>query len=104
MNKFTDLGLTKALTRRRFVQGIASVGALSAFRGNNLMALGEMGQQVQTELSGAHFDLTVDTLPVNFTGHHAIATGINGSSPGPTLRWREGDTVSIAVTNRLNTF
>ncbi|GBR02444.1 copper oxidase [Acetobacter oeni] len=31
-----------------------------------------------------------------------MATGINGSMPAPTLRWREGDTVEIAVTNRLD--
>jgi FtsP/CotA-like multicopper oxidase with cupredoxin domain len=30
-----------------------------------------------------------------------IRVGVNGSSPGPTLRWREGDTITIAVTNRL---
>ena len=40
---------------------------------------------------------------MNFTGHRSIATAINGSVPGPTLRWREGDTVTVAVTNRLQT-
>jgi CopA family copper-resistance protein len=30
-----------------------------------------------------------------------MATTINGSIPGPTLRWREGDTVTVAVTNKL---
>jgi FtsP/CotA-like multicopper oxidase with cupredoxin domain len=88
-------------SRRRFVQGIASAGALAAFGGKNGLALGEIAQQRDSELSGSHFELTLDTLPVNFTGRSAIATGINGSSPGPTLRWREGDTVTIAVTNRL---
>jgi|HubBroStandDraft_1064217.scaffolds.fasta_scaffold2799575_1 hypothetical protein len=29
---------------------------------------------------------TLDTLPVNFTGRSAMAIGVNGSSPGPTLR------------------
>jgi len=29
------------------------------------------------------------------------ATLVNGMLPGPTLRWREGETVQIAVTNRL---
>ncbi len=38
---------------------------------------------------------------VNFTGKPVIATTINGMLPGPTLRWREGDTVTIRVTNRL---
>jgi hypothetical protein len=38
---------------------------------------------------------------VNFTGKHRLATAVNGSVPGPTLRWREGETVTLAVTNRL---
>jgi CopA family copper-resistance protein len=65
------------------------------------LALSEITQQKASEVSGSHFELTLDTLPVNFTGRSAVATGINGSSPGPTLRWREGVTVTIAVTNRL---
>jgi FtsP/CotA-like multicopper oxidase with cupredoxin domain len=39
--------------------------------------------------------------PVNFTGKTVMATTINGSLPGPTLRMREGDTVTIRVTNKL---
>jgi FtsP/CotA-like multicopper oxidase with cupredoxin domain len=49
----------------------------------------------------AAFDLAVDEMPVAFTGRSAVATAINGSIPGPLLRWREGDTVTISVTNRL---
>ena len=103
MNRFNDDNGLGKISRRRFVQGIASVGALTAFGENNLMALSESAQQKNTELSGTHFELTLDTLPVNFTGRNAVATGVNASSPGPTLRWREGDDVAIAVTNRLRT-
>jgi FtsP/CotA-like multicopper oxidase with cupredoxin domain len=42
-------------------------------------------------------------LRVNFTGKNSTAVAVNGSVPGPTLRWREGDMVTIAVTNRLKT-
>src|SRR3546814_21128860 len=31
-----------------------------------------------------------------------MATTVNGSLPAPTLRWREGDAVTIRVKNRLN--
>ena len=54
-----------------------------------------------TVLTGSHFELVVDETPVNFTGRSAVATAVNGSIPGPLLRWREGDTVTISVTNRL---
>jgi len=70
--------------------------------GGNVMSFGEGVPQSPAALSGTHFELTIDKVPVNFTGHRRIAIGINGSSPGPTLRWREGDTVTIAVTNLLN--
>lgn len=52
-------------------------------------------------LRGTEFDLVVTEIPVNFTGTPGIATAINGSVPAPTLRWKEGDTVTIRVTNRL---
>lgn len=52
-------------------------------------------------MRGTEFDLVIAESPVNFTGKPRMATTINGSLPAPTLRWREGDTVTIRVTNRL---
>jgi CopA family copper-resistance protein len=57
-----------------------------------------MGPQV---LKGSRFDLTYSPTPVNFTGKDRFATAINGSVPAPVLRWREGDTVTLNVTNSL---
>ena len=82
-------------------QDIASAGALAALGWDNIPAHSGTATRTPAELSGTHFELTLDALPVNFTGHNAVAAGINGSSPGPILRWREGDTITIAVTNRL---
>ena len=39
------------------------------------------------------------TLPID--GRKAKALTVNGSVPGPLLRWREGQTATIRVTNRL---
>lgn len=55
----------------------------------------------QPVLKGDSFKLTIEDVPVNFTGDASTATAVNGLVPGPLLRWREGDTVTIAVTNRL---
>lgn len=52
-------------------------------------------------LSGTEFDLVVDETLVNMSGKDRMAVTINGSLPAPTLRFREGDTVTIRVTNRL---
>jgi CopA family copper-resistance protein len=92
-----------SLSRRRFVQGLAAGGAIAAFDWGARPLFGETGHQTPATLTGDHFDLTIDYLPVNFTGRHRLATAVNGSVPGPTLRWREGEVVTVAVTNRLKT-
>jgi CopA family copper-resistance protein len=67
------------------------------------LGLAETGKQTLATLTGKDFELTIDSLPVKFSGRRSVATAVNGSVPGPILRWREGDTVTIAVTNRLST-
>ncbi|MCB1699000.1 MAG: multicopper oxidase domain-containing protein, partial [Halioglobus sp.] len=52
-------------------------------------------------LSGKRFDLDIGYQPVNFNGEARIATAVNGSVPGPLLRWREGDRVTLNVKNHL---
>ena len=39
---------------------------------------------------------------MNFTGAPKIAFTVNGSVPAPTLRWKEGDTVTLRVANTLD--
>ena len=52
-------------------------------------------------LSGTEFDLQIGETPVNFTGKPRIGTVVNGQIPAPLLRWREGDTITLRVANRL---
>ncbi|MDH5204806.1 MAG: copper resistance system multicopper oxidase [Hylemonella sp.] len=92
----------QALARRRFVQGLAAGGVLWGLGG--MPGVGraqDAAARTVPELRGTEFDLVIDETPVNFTGAPAMATTINGSLPAPTLRWREGDTVTIRVTNKL---
>jgi CopA family copper-resistance protein len=89
------------ITRRRFVQGLVAGGVIAGFDLWRWAALARSTAAEPAVLTGSHFDLVVDETPVNFTGRSAVATAINGSIPGPLLRWREGDTVTISVTNRL---
>ncbi|HET8709748.1 MAG TPA: copper resistance system multicopper oxidase, partial [Spongiibacteraceae bacterium] len=87
------------MSRRRFVQGLAACGALTALA-PFARAIG-MSARPPAVLRGNTFNLDIGEMPVNFTGNPAIATAVNGSVPAPTLCWREGDTVTINVTNRL---
>jgi CopA family copper-resistance protein len=52
-------------------------------------------------ISGPEFDLSIGELPVNFTGADRTAIAVNGQIPAPLLRMRQGDTVTLRVTNRL---
>ncbi len=92
------------LPRRRFVQGLAAGGLLLGLPSILTPAWARAADTTTGNapvLQGTEFDLTIAETPVNFTGTPRMATTINGSIPGPTLRWREGDTVTIRVTNRL---
>jgi CopA family copper-resistance protein len=48
------------------------------------------------------YDLVIEKKAINLTGRHRVATTINGTLPGPVLRWREGEDVTVRVTNRLD--
>jgi FtsP/CotA-like multicopper oxidase with cupredoxin domain len=81
------------ISRRHVMHGFAG----AAF----VLGAARWGSSPAAVLTGTQFDLTIDELPVNFTGTRRTAVAINGQVPGPTLRMREGDTVTIRVTNRL---
>ncbi len=103
-NVMTQPKNTLNLPRRRFVQGLAMGGVVLGLSPMLASARSPVPATVTghvPDLSGTEFDLVIDETPVNFTGKARMATTINGSIPGPTLRMREGDTVTIRVTNRL---
>ena len=95
----------RPVTRRRFVQGLggvlAAVGAPHS-RWAAAGGAGAAGSAGAAELSGTEFELAIGTRPVNFTGITRTATVVNGLLPGPVLRWREGDAVTLRVSNRLS--
>ena len=84
--------------RRRILQGAGTAAALAGLAPTRLLAAGQESQRV---LRGTEFDLEIAATPVNFTGATQVATAVNGQVPAPILYWREGDTVTLRVTNRL---
>ncbi|MGH8184238.1 MAG: copper resistance system multicopper oxidase [Rhodanobacteraceae bacterium] len=89
------------LARRRFVQGLALGGTAAALGGFAKPAWALTGDRQPIVLSGTEFALDIAEMPVDYTGAARIATAVNGQLPGPLLRWREGTTVTLRVTNRL---
>ena len=88
-------------SKRRFVTGLAMGGVLAGF-GFKSQSLFAAAPQIGTpELRGNNFDLSIGQQAVNFTGAPRYATTVNGSLPAPVLRFKEGETVSLRVTNTL---
>ena len=48
------------------------------------------------------YDLKIGEIDINVTGNDRTAFGINGTVPGPTLRFKEGEDLVINVTNALD--
>jgi CopA family copper-resistance protein len=87
------------MNRRLFMLGGAAAGALSAAAWPRRSFAAPSRAPV---LSGTGFQLEIGPVPMNVTGRAITGTGINGQIPAPILRWREGDTVTLAVSNRLS--
>ncbi|MFO7801480.1 MAG: multicopper oxidase domain-containing protein [Desulfovermiculus sp.] len=96
--------MSKNITRRRFLQGFGAglfaAGIQTGFplplwaRGNDWGLAGLPPAQ-------SRYDLTIGYSPLHIDGREGIATGINGTVPGPLVRLREGDQVELKVTNAL---
>jgi CopA family copper-resistance protein len=89
-------------TRRTFVTGLATGAAVA---GLGLWKPPAWAQATAPGavpvLSGTEFDLCIGEVPMNVTGAPRMAVAVNGTVPAPTLRWREGDTVTLRVANAL---
>lgn len=96
---------TDMATRRQFLRtaGLAGAGLgwqalLPAWaRGGEAAGYGGLAA-----LHGTRFDLAVARTPVQIDGRPGRAVTINGTIPAPLLRWREGDTLTLSVANRLD--
>ena len=101
------------LTRRQFVKGVAAVATIAS---NGLFsdvswAKTNSSDSSETEfppestpaqISATEFHLEITYASGNFTGVERTTTVVNGTLPGPILKIKEGDAVTIYVTNRLN--
>lgn len=99
MKKQLDL-LASLTTRRRFVLGASSALAFAMLPWPKLTFADSQTMNTMT-LRGQKFNLDIGYQKVNFTGQDRIATVVNGSLPAPTLRWKQGENITINVTNNL---
>jgi len=96
-------------SRRRFVQGLAAGACVLAGPprgwGGVPLASGQAADSVREDpgsvLRGTDIHLEIGACQVNFTGKRRSATVVNGRLPAPQLYLRQGDTVTIRVSNSL---
>lgn len=92
-------------SRRQLLQGLL-LGAVASAKSAPALAMKKPLVATTTGtaevITGPEVDLVIGQSSVNFTGKSRTATTINGSLPAPTLRFKEGDEVTIRVTNTLN--
>src|SRR5215207_2209495 len=101
-HKFSASQLSQ-ISRRRFVQGLALTGAVAGLGLPRTPSFAQDQAQSPGILRGTDFKLEIGATPVNLTGSARMATAVNGQVPAPALYWREGDTVTLRVTNHLPT-
>ena len=85
------LGATTTLGASLALSKVLPAWALSAAQGNIGLP----------SLTGSNFNLTIGKFPVRIGGKAAEAVGVNGTLPAPLIRFREGDDITINVTNNL---
>jgi CopA family copper-resistance protein len=106
MKSFGYSSLSRPVSRRTFVKGLAAGGAAAGLGlwPQSAIAQGTTGNAAAKwgTLTGTELDLRIGETPLNFTGKQRMGITVNGSVPAPTLRLREGDTVTLRVANTLD--
>jgi CopA family copper-resistance protein len=92
----------KRVTRRPVLSGAGALGLWSACsRLAPAYARPHNPELGQNETRNPIFDLTIAETRLWVAGREHPVMSINGSLPGPLVRFREGDDVVLRVTNRL---
>jgi CopA family copper-resistance protein len=94
-------------SRRELLKRIGALGVLSsmpsllyACAGHELFPMSSVGTQ-PSPLSGELIDLVISERSFDVDGQTGTAMTINGAIPGPLIRLKEGQDVTLRVTNRL---
>lgn len=92
------------ITRRSLLKGIGALGTLTALESvlpAYVWSSASNEAATVSEVSGHIINLTIAETSFQVDTRRTIATTINGTVPGPLIRLREGQDVTLNVTNRL---
>ena len=99
MNNINNLNRRKFLSGAGIVAGSAMIAP--AWAGAEFKSDYNPAAKETQILTGNEFDLYVRKMPVVIDGRNTTATLINDSLPAPTLKMKEGETVTIRVHNEM---
>lgn len=92
--------LLKRLSALGFLAGVARFVPSCTARPVPYRAAARPG--ADAVLRGELIDLTISELPMSIDGETSRAVAVNGTVPGPIIRLREGQEVTLRVTNHLH--
>ncbi|GBQ77504.1 copper resistance protein CopA [Acetobacter malorum DSM 14337] len=98
---FSSSRLRGGLTRRRFVTGMGAGGLMAALPHPARSATAALPAGLIPAEPSATWDLRVGRTHIEIDRKALNAPCVGGTVPGPVLRWRQGDTVVVNVTNTL---
>ncbi len=95
------------MARRRFLRTTAALGLAAGWRGlapayARPASVDQRGQATPLRVTEAGVDLVIARTPIEIGGRAGSAITLNGTVPGPLLRFREGEMAVLRVTNRLD--
>lgn len=98
---FSSSRLRGGLTRRRFVTGMGAGGLMAALPPPARSATAALPAGLIPAEPSATWDLRVGRTHIEIDHKALNAACVGATVPGPVLRWRQGDTVAVNVTNTL---
>lgn len=91
----------RSLARRQFITGASALAAMTGLpAARRAQADTPFATTIPADPQSV-YDLNISPMPCTIAGKTQTIPAMNGSMPGPTLRWREGDTVTLNVHNHL---
>jgi CopA family copper-resistance protein len=86
-------------SRRRFLHDASRILGAAALP---LPRWATAAADASAESLPSTYDLLIEETPITLNGRRTTATGINGTVPGPLLRFREGERITLNVRNALH--
>ncbi|MFT8814166.1 copper resistance system multicopper oxidase [Acetobacter fabarum] len=91
----------RGIARRQFITGASALAAMATLPATPRAQADTVFDPIMPPNPQQVYDLTISPMACTIAGKTQTIPAMNGSMPGPTLRWREGETVTLNVHNHL---